>query len=55
MATVLDAANVDLTFFKDHNYKRITGAPLQPILEAIRLYRALGVWVEVTSSNGTAS
>lgn len=49
MATVLDAANVDLKFFNDRNYRRITGAGLQPILEAIRLYRALGVWVEVTT------
>ncbi|MFQ5961019.1 MAG: AmmeMemoRadiSam system radical SAM enzyme [Candidatus Methylomirabilales bacterium] len=49
MATVLDAANVDLKFFKDENYKRITGARLRPVLEAIRLYRTLGVWVEVTT------
>lgn len=49
MATVLDGANVDLKSFKDRNYKRITGARLQPVLAAIRLYRALGVWVEVTT------
>ncbi len=49
MATVLDAANVDLKLFRDQNYTRITGARLRPVLDAIRLYRALGVWVEVTT------
>jgi len=49
LSTVLDAANVDLKFFKDENYKRIAGVRLGPILEAIRLYRELGVWVEVTT------
>lgn len=49
LAKVLDAANVDLKFFKDENYRRIAGARLQPILDAIRLYRELGVWVEVTT------
>jgi pyruvate formate lyase activating enzyme len=49
MASVLDGANVDLKFFKDQNYRRITGARLQPVLDAIRLYRSLGVWVEVTT------
>jgi pyruvate formate lyase activating enzyme len=49
IATVLDGANVDLKFFKDESYRRISGARLQPILEAIQLYKALGVWVEVTT------
>jgi pyruvate formate lyase activating enzyme len=49
LATVLDAANVDLKFFKDENYRRISRARLQPILDAIRLYHELGVWVEVTT------
>jgi pyruvate formate lyase activating enzyme len=49
LATVLDAANVDLKFFKDESYRRISRARLQPILDAIRLYHSLGVWVEVTT------
>jgi len=49
IASVLDAANVDLKFFKEESYRRISGARLQPILEAVRLYRELGVWVEVTT------
>jgi pyruvate formate lyase activating enzyme len=49
IATLLDAANVDLKFFTEERYKRIAGARLQPVLQAIRLYKALGVWVEVTT------
>jgi len=49
LATVLDAANVDLKFLKPESYRRISRARLEPILDAIRLYRALGVWVEVTT------
>lgn len=49
IATVLDGANVDLKFFREESYRRVSRAGLQPILDAIRLYRALGVWVEVTT------
>ena len=49
IATVLDAANIDLKFFHEESYRRISRAGLQPILDAIRLYHALGVWVEVTT------
>ena len=49
IAPVLDAANVDLKFFRESSYRRISRAGLQPILDAIRLYRASGVWVEVTT------
>lgn len=49
LATVLDAANIDLKFFKDESYRRVSRARLQPILDAIRLYHTLGVWIEVTT------
>jgi pyruvate formate lyase activating enzyme len=49
LATVLDAANVDLKFMDDGKYRRVCRARLAPILDAIRLYRQLGVWVEVTT------
>jgi len=45
----LDAANVDLKFFKDSSYRKICGATLQPILDSIRLMKELGIWVEVTT------
>ncbi len=49
LAGVLDAANVDLKFFREESYRRISRVKLQPILDAIRRYRELGVWVEVTT------
>jgi pyruvate formate lyase activating enzyme len=49
LAEVLDAANIDLKFFRDTSYRHISRARLEPILDAIRLYHALGVWLEVTT------
>ena len=49
IAPLLDAANIDLKFFREASYRRVSRARLQPILDAIRLYHALGVWLEVTT------
>jgi pyruvate formate lyase activating enzyme len=49
IAPYLDAANIDLKGFRDAYYKRVCGAPLQPVLDAIRLYKQLGVWIELTT------
>jgi pyruvate formate lyase activating enzyme len=45
----LDAANVDLKFFKESSYKNICKASLKPVLDSIRLMHDLGIWVEVTT------
>jgi pyruvate formate lyase activating enzyme len=45
----LDAANVDLKFFKDSSYQKICAAKLQPVLDSIKLMKKLGIWVEVTT------
>lgn len=45
----LDAANVDLKFFKDSSYRKICGASLKPVLDSIKLMKELGIWVEVTT------
>ena len=49
LAPVIDAANIDLKFFQEASYRHISRARLEPILAAIRRYRELGVWVEVTT------
>jgi pyruvate formate lyase activating enzyme len=49
LAGVLDGANVDLKYFNPESYRKISRARLEPVLEAIRMYRKLGVWVEVTT------
>jgi len=45
----LDAANVDLKFFRDESYKKICSGSLQPVLDSIRLMKELGIWVEITT------
>ena len=45
----LDAANVDLKFFKDDSYRKICAASLAPVLDSIKLMREMGIWVEVTT------
>ncbi|GIW44324.1 MAG: AmmeMemoRadiSam system radical SAM enzyme [Candidatus Binatia bacterium] len=49
IAPYLDAANIDLKSFRDTAHKQMTGARLAPVLENIRRYKSLGVWVEVTT------
>ncbi len=49
IAPVLDAANIDLKFFSEDSYKKVCGAKLAPILETIRHYHELGVWIEITT------
>jgi len=49
IAPFLDAANIDLKSFNDTAHKRMTGARLQPVLDSIRAYRRLGIWIEVTT------
>ncbi len=49
LAPVLDAANVDLKSFDDRFYRRLCGATLAPVLEAIEAYARTGVWLELTT------
>jgi pyruvate formate lyase activating enzyme len=44
----LDAANVDLKAFRDTTYQRF-GGRLQPVLDALKRMKELGVWLEVTT------
>ncbi len=45
----LDAANVDLKSFQEDFYKKVCGARLGPVLDNLRLMRAMGIWVEITT------
>jgi len=45
----LNAANVDLKFFRDSSYKKVCSARLRPVLDTIYLMHDLGIWVEVTT------
>jgi pyruvate formate lyase activating enzyme len=45
----LDAANVDLKAFRDSTYRTHIRARLQPVLDALRTIKRLGIWLEVTT------
>jgi pyruvate formate lyase activating enzyme len=49
LATVIDAANVDLKAFNDAFYRRLCGATLAPVLDAILAMRRAGIWLEITT------
>jgi pyruvate formate lyase activating enzyme len=49
LSPALDAVNLDLKAADDRTHQRLTGAPLAPVLEALRLLKASGVWVEVAT------
>lgn len=48
-APYLDAINIDLKSLSDQFYRKNCGGHLQPVLDAIKLYKRLGAWVEVTT------
>jgi pyruvate formate lyase activating enzyme len=45
----LHAANIDLKAYSDVFYKNVCGARLEPVLDSIRLYKELGIWIEITT------
>ncbi len=49
LSPYLHAANIDLKAFSDDFYRTICGARLEPVLETIRLYKKLGIWIEITT------
>jgi pyruvate formate lyase activating enzyme len=49
IAPFLDAANIDLKSFSDSTYRELCGARLAPVLDTIRRYYELGIWMELTT------
>jgi len=49
LCRVLDAANVDIKAFDDGFYRRVNGATLQPVLDALVTMREEGLWIEITN------
>ncbi len=45
----LDAINIDLKSFREEFYQKNCKARLEPVLENIKKFREIGVWVEVTT------
>jgi pyruvate formate lyase activating enzyme len=49
VAPVLTAVNIDVKAAADDAHRRLTGAPLRPVLDAVERFRAAGVWVEAST------
>ena len=45
----LDGANIDLKSFNKEFYRKICKAELSGVLATIRTYKALGIWIEITT------
>ncbi len=45
----LDGANIDLKGFSEGFYKKVCAADLAKVMETIRLYKSLGIWIELTT------
>ncbi len=45
----LDAVNVDLKGFRDETYRKYVGARLGPVLDAMKVMKRPGLWLEVTT------
>ena len=49
LCSVIDGANIDLKAFNNNTYLKLTGAKLQPVLDSLKLYKDMGVWLEITN------
>jgi pyruvate formate lyase activating enzyme len=49
IAPYLHAANVDLKAFDERSHWKNCGAHLEPVLQSIKLYKKLGIWVEIAT------
>jgi pyruvate formate lyase activating enzyme len=49
LCTVVDAANIDLKAFSESTYLKLSGGKLQPVLDSLRIYKEMGVWLEITN------
>ncbi len=49
IAPYLDAANIDLKAMTETFYQNVCGAKLQPVLDCIKQYYELGIWIEITT------
>jgi pyruvate formate lyase activating enzyme len=46
---VIDAASIDLKAFSESTYLKLTGGKLQPVLDSLKVYRDMGIWLEITN------
>ena len=49
LASVIDAANIDLKSFKDSIYLKLNAGKLEPVLRTLKILNEEGVWLEITN------
>lgn len=49
LCKVLDAATIDLKSFDESVYLRLNAGKLQPVLNALKIYKQEGVWLEISN------
>jgi pyruvate formate lyase activating enzyme len=49
LCSVIDAANIDLKAFTESAYLKLSGGKLQPVLDSLKVYKEMGVWLEITN------
>jgi pyruvate formate lyase activating enzyme len=49
LSKYLDAANIDLKCFSEDTYARLSGGRLKPVLNALKVLKQEGVWLEITN------
>jgi pyruvate formate lyase activating enzyme len=49
LCRVIDGANIDLKAFNESTYLKLTGGKLQPVLDSLKIYKDMGVWLEITN------
>jgi pyruvate formate lyase activating enzyme len=49
LCSVIDAANIDLKAFSESSYLKLTGGKLQPVLDTLKVFKDMGVWLEITN------
>jgi pyruvate formate lyase activating enzyme len=49
LCSVIDGANIDLKAFTESTYLKLTGGKLQPVLDTLKVYKDMGVWLEITN------
>ncbi len=49
MAGLIDGANVDLKSFNEKYYKKELGGNLEKLKENLKLFKQLGIWIEITT------
>jgi pyruvate formate lyase activating enzyme len=49
LCPLIDAANIDLKAITESTYLKLTGGKLQPVLDSLKVYKDMGIWLEVTN------